>query len=155
MRLPRVRFTVGRLMVGIATLAVSWCMCLGIGHLTIYRSNVAGETYDRETAVSYELENNSDLAAPWRRMSEEYAWRNQESRIHILTALSLTSLGLAAGGITLAIRSRFGPSVKVRRGLAYRLDAACSTIAAIVLIGLAIGGVAYMGGMLLVLVTLD
>ena len=35
MRLPRVRFTVPAAMVVIATLAVSWSMFLGIGHLRL------------------------------------------------------------------------------------------------------------------------
>jgi len=154
MRLP-LRLTVRRLMIGVATLAVSWAMCLGIGHLCIYRANVAGEMYDRNTAATLEKENKADLASEWLAKAEKVGRLNQESRRHIFTFVSLIASGLIAGGIRLAIGGWLGNRAPDGRGLTNTLAAACLTIAVIMLVGLALGGVAYVAVMAFVILTAE
>ena len=154
MRLP-LRFTVRRLMVGIATLAVSWAMCLGIGHLSIYRANVEGERSDRKIAATLEKENKANLAAEWLVTAEEIGRRNQESRKYIFAALGLIALGLIAGGLRLALRRRSGNRAPDGCRLANAFAAACLTIAVIMLVGLALGGVAYLVAMAFVILTAE
>jgi hypothetical protein len=92
MGLPRVRLTVQRLMAVVATLTVSWSMCLGIGNLTIYRPNVQGESSDREEALWWETRHEAAKAADSRRKSEEWARRNAESLAYIITPSALSGL---------------------------------------------------------------
>jgi len=154
MRLP-LRLTVSRLMIGVATLAVSWAMCLGIGHLSIYRANVEGERYDRNIAATLKQENKQDLAAEWLARADEVGRLNRESRKYIFTFLSLIASGLIAGGMRLAIGGRLGKRALARLGLATTFAAAFQTIAVIMLVGLAIAGVAYAVGLAFVILTAE
>ena len=54
----------------IATLAVAWSMCLGIGHLTIYPANIRGERLHREAALIWETRAQAHKAADCRREAE-------------------------------------------------------------------------------------
>jgi hypothetical protein len=94
MRAPRPRFTVRSIMVVIATLAVSWPMCLGVGHMTIYRANVPGERARREYALFWEARDEVGKAADQRREAEVWARRNEVSLPYIITALSLIGSGM-------------------------------------------------------------
>jgi hypothetical protein len=155
MRVPRVRFTVRRMMVVIATLAVSWCILEGIGHLSIYPANTSGERNDRETAAALEKKNDVIRAAEYRRSAEEIGRRNQDSWSHILTALSLIGLGLISKGLDLTIRHRYGTRIPDQNGKAKAFAAACSTVATVMLAGLVIGGIGYLAAMAYVFLTME
>ena len=124
MRLPRVRVTVRRIMRVTATVAVTWSMFLGIGHLTIYRANVEGERAYMEEALVWETRQQSDKAADCRRQAEQWARRNAESLVYIITTLSLTALGIVTRGLSLAVNARSKTPNLVRRPL---LDACAGT----------------------------
>jgi hypothetical protein len=153
MRLPRVRVTVRRMMVVSATLAVSWSMCLGIGHLTIYRANVEGERAYMESARACETRHEMLEAVDWRRMAEDLARRNAESRSYIVTALSLTVLAILAGGLSLAVKTVYHSRNLVRRSLVDTCVGACLTLSKICLVGLALGCFGYLAVGLMVALT--
>ena len=151
MRLPRVRFTVRRMMVVIATLAVSWPMFVGIGHLTIYRANLQSEAIYREAAATLQVERKDDLAADWRRRAEETAQMNRETWSHVVTLSVLVGLGIILGGLGLMLRTRYGSVSSARPVPVNAVAAVCSAGMKIVFAGLILGGIAYVGLLLLVL----
>jgi hypothetical protein len=91
-----VRFTVGRMMLASAILAVTWSAFVGIMELGIYRSNVEAEQFYREAAM---LEAKRDLtaAAVWQASAEETARMNHASWSHIAPFMLLISLGTILG----------------------------------------------------------
>jgi hypothetical protein len=155
MRPPRLRFTVRRMMVVTATLAASWSMCLGIGHLTIYRANVQGERADMEEALMWETRQESAKAADCRRKAAEWARRNVESFLYIITALSLTALGIVTRGLSLAFKARSKTENLVHRPLMDACVGVCLTLSKICLVGLALGCYGYLVAMLFVVVTAE
>jgi hypothetical protein len=141
MGLPQVRLTVQRLMAVVATLGVSWSMCLGIGHLTIYRPNVQGERSDKEEALWWETRQEPAKAAYSRRKAQEWARRNAESLAYIITAFSLVGLGVVLGGFGLAIKANSWRWDLVDANRADALANACLGLGTVVLAGL--GSVSY------------
>jgi hypothetical protein len=155
MKRPRARLTLRRLMAAIATIAVSWSMCLGVAHLITYRANLQGERIFREGAAVLLQQNESARAAEWRQIADDSARRNREGLVHIATAGGLTVLGIIATALGLAIRARSGARDPARPR---RVDAfvnVCLTIGAIPLAGLALGCIGYAGLLILVLATAD
>jgi hypothetical protein len=120
MRFPRVRFTVQRMMIVIATLAVSWCMLLGINAL----HNLAYDVGD----------------APGIGSDEHQVWLSRG-----ITTLTLIGLGCSMGVIGLAVRAKPGAENSARPALIKTLATVCSLGMKIVFIGLILGGVVYMG----------
>jgi hypothetical protein len=151
MRLPRLRFTMRRMMAVIATLAVSWQMFLGIAHLNIYSANWNVERFERETAATLETKQDTVQAAEWRRMADETARRNRESWSYVATFLGLVVLGILLGAMGLDLRSRYGSMSSDRPRLVNALVAACSTGAKILLAGLILAGIACVGILLLLI----
>src|SRR5262249_25128001 len=94
MQLPRVRLTVQTMMVVIATLAVSWSMCFGTGHLTLLVANFRAVEHYTQEAILWEAEHNAAKAEDRRRMAERYALLNAESLDSVRTALSLIAFGV-------------------------------------------------------------
>jgi len=140
-------------MVVTATLAVSWSMCLGIGHLTIYPANVHGERREREEALIWEARQEVGKAADCRRKADELGRRNAESLAYIITALSLTGLGIILGGLGLAVKAGYKPRNLVRPRLVDALADVGLTMGTVLLVGFAVGCIAYVGLMLFVLAT--
>jgi hypothetical protein len=146
------------MMVATATLAVSWSMCLGIGHLSTYRANVRGERAYREEALIWETTREIGKAADCRQKAEQWARRNAESRSYIITALSLLGLAIVLGAtasLALAVKAEYR-----RRNLAHPLwvDAladTCLILGAIVLVGFGLGCVAYLGLLVFVVATTE
>jgi hypothetical protein len=156
MRPPRLRLTVKRIMVAIATLAVSWSVCLGIGHLSIYPANVRGERAYREEALFWEKRQKPVPAAEYRLRAEEAARRNAESRASIITTLSLMGLVIVLGAtasLGLAVKARYRRRNLVSPPWVDALVDACLTLGAIVLVGFALGCIAYVGILLFVVAT--
>src|ERR1700758_2647231 len=108
MRLPRLQLTVKRMMVVVATLAVSWSAFVGIAHLAIYPRNVHFERTLREQALVWEAKHEAEKAAGLRQMAEECGRRNAESLAYIITALGLVGLGTATGALGLAFKGHYG-----------------------------------------------
>ena len=136
-----------------ATLAVSWSMLLGIGHLSIYRANVRGERAYMEEALMWETRLESDKAADCRQKAKEWAQRNAESRLYIITALSLTVLGVVTRGLGLVAKAHSKSSSLSRRPLLDACVGACLSLSKICLLGLALGCFGYLVGMFFVLIT--
>jgi hypothetical protein len=141
------------MMVVTATLAVSWSMCLGIGHLTIYRANVQAERAYMESALICETRQEMVEAVDWRRRADDAARENAESRRYIVTALSLTVLAIVAGGLSLAVKTVYHTRNLVRRSLVDTCIGACLTLSKICLVGLALGCLGYLAVILIVAVT--
>jgi hypothetical protein len=156
MRVLRLRLTVRKIMVAIATIAVAWSMCLGIGHMTIYRANVRGEIAYREAALLGEARHDAAEAAERRQQADELANRNAESLAYILTTFSLIALAIVLGaiaGIGLWAQALYRKRDRVEPPWIGILARACSVLGVIVLFGFGLGCIAYFGGMMLVLAT--
>jgi hypothetical protein len=144
------------MMAATATLAVSWSMCLGIGHMSIYRANVQGERAYREEALIWEARQRAEKAADCRRKAEEWARRNEQSLAYIITALSLIGLAIAFGAtarLGLAVKARYQRRNLIEPPWVDALTNACSTLGVLVLVGFGLGCTAYVGIMLFVVAT--
>jgi hypothetical protein len=141
------------MMVVTATLAVSWSMCLGIGNLTIYRANVEAERAYMEWALVCETRHEMVEAVDWRRMAEDAARRNAQSRSYIVTSLSLTVLAIVAGGLSFAVKKVYHTRNLVQSSMVDTCVGACLTFSKICFVGLALGCFGYVAGMLIVAVT--
>jgi hypothetical protein len=143
------------MMVVTATLAVSFFMFLGIASLVVYREGVRSEEYFRESAAVLKVRGEAAHAAEWQEMADEMARQRRHELSYSVTTLGLVELGIVLAGIGTALRVRFGPRGSARPGWTDALCSACSTGAMVLLIGFAIGGIAYVGILLLVLVGND
>ena len=153
MQPPRLRPTVLSLMVLTAILAVSWSMCLGIGHLTIYGVNVKGEKRWRDEAHEWEARQELEKAANSRRSAGEWAQRNSRSLAHITTALGLIGAGVVFGGLGLSVRTHCGTRYRTLPRWVHALSDIGIGLGAIVSVGLFLGFVAYIGIMVFVVAT--
>ncbi len=151
MRLPCVRFTVQHMMVVIATLAVSWCMFLGIANLVVYVYHARLERDFRDGAAIWEAKKEAGHARSMRESADLQARLKQEFLSRGTTTLALIGLGGSLGGIGLAIRARYKPVRSAWPGPMNVLSAVCSTVPKIMFAGLILGGIAYVGFLLLVL----
>jgi hypothetical protein len=131
-------------------------MCLGIGHLGIYRANVQGERACREEALIWEERQEAGKAADCRREAEEWARRNAESLAYIITALSLIGLVIVLGAtasLGLAVKAQYRRRNLVEPPWMDALTDACLTLGVLVLVGFGLGCIAYVGVMLFVAAT--
>jgi hypothetical protein len=164
MGLPCVRFTVRRLMVVVAILAVSWSMCLGIGHLGLYWVNSKFVRDAREEATIWEKRAEDagtwekrreagEAAEWWLRQAEEVAGRNSESLANGVTALILVTVGIVSGGLGLSARAWYRTWNSARPCWVDVLADACLSLSASVLVGFALGCIAYVGIFVFVVTT--
>ena len=143
-RLPRIRFTVRRLMIAVATIAVSLCMFNGIGHLSIFQENVAREAFLKNEAARLEFKKNS--LAELRRQDAEFVARQNRHEIRppILTAACVLVLGVIAGAIHLVARWQYPTWVQHQRRLMVGLVDVCSSVATVSLAGTVVGCSLYL-----------
>ena len=151
MRIPRLGVTVRSMMKATAILAVSWCMLLGIANLIVYVDHARLERKHREGAAIWEAKNEPGHAASEREVADEQMRMKQDSLSRGFTALALIALGGTASLIGLAIRARYSPGSSAHNGRVKAFVTLCSGVAKIVFVSLAIGGIIYIGILLLVL----
>jgi hypothetical protein len=149
------RFTVRRLMIGIATLAVSWSIFSGTGDLIEYVHHVQLEKNDREDAVIWEEKKELDRAHESRRMAE---LMNQEKWAYVpraATVLTIIVLGIVMGGFSLVLKARKQTEVSGLPEWLETFRVACLTGSKIVGAGLLIGWSIYLFLFLFVLAIED
>jgi hypothetical protein len=141
MSLPRVRFTVRRMMVATATLAVVCGTLNGAPAYNFYTFYASSEQRFREDAVIWEEKNQSARAEESRRLAEDQGEQKRSYLPGATTIPTLIVLGIVLGGVGLSI------TVLQRAGLSGRprwlesLRATCWTGAKIVALGLSIGAI--------------
>jgi hypothetical protein len=155
MGLPRVRFTVRRMMVITATLAVSWALFFGIAHLLVYRQNLKNEQYYREGAAILEAKKSDVLAAEWRKFAEDAARMNHDSWSKVVTLVGLVGAGVISTGLGLVLRKRSKSVSSPRAEPVNILVSACSTVTKILMVALVLAAISYVGFMLLVMAVDD
>lgn len=96
MKLVYLRFTLLRMMIATAALAVAWSMFVGFRHLAVYRTNVKAERYYRKGAM-LGARRAPVPAADWQGEAEDMARSNRESLDHVSTLLFLIGLGAVLG----------------------------------------------------------
>jgi hypothetical protein len=141
------------MMIVIATLAVSWSMCFGIGHLTLFLANFHAVEHCTQEAILWEAEHNAEKVQDRRRMAERYARLHAQSLAYISTALSLIAVGVASGGLGTAAKALYRRRNEAQPQWVGALANTCRTVGGIVLVGLAVGFIAYVALMLFVRVT--
>ncbi len=156
MRVFRVRLTVRKIMVAIATIAVAWSMCLGIVHLTNHRAKLQVEAAYRAMALLSEASHDAAKAAESRQRAEELAARNAESLAYIVTTFSLLALVVVLGvtaGIGLWAKALYRKRNRVEPPWVDIVAHRCSAVGVILLLGFAFGCTAYFGFVMFVLAT--
>jgi hypothetical protein len=156
MRVFRLRITVRKIMVAIATIAVAWSMCLGIGHLTNHRTSMQVEVAYREAARLWDAKQDTAKAAERRRQAEELANQNAESLAYILMTFSLIGLVVVLGataGIGLLAQALYRKRNRVAPRWVDIVARTCSAVGVIVMVGFALGCIAYFGITMFVAVT--
>jgi hypothetical protein len=151
MRLPRVRFTVRRMMAAIAVLPISWCMLLGIADLIGYADHARMERECRDGAAIWESKNEPGRATHELELAEEQRQMKLACLSRGLTVLALLTLGGSAGLIGMAVRARHAPACPDDAGAMNRLASVCSAVAKVIFVSLLLGGGIYLVILLLVM----
>ena len=138
-------------MIATATLAVAYSLFEGIGELSIYFPNVRAERSYWQHAATSEAMKDAIRAEEWRQKALELGRRNRASLPYILTAISLTGLGVISLVFGIAIKARYGNTKDGRPAFVNTLAATCSTITRIVIVAWAIGMTSLVGAFILLM----